>query len=212
MNRFILLLKQSFIDFIFPPNQFALELRKLSPADFLKKYRNKYIGSGQFSIFSYKNPLVRELIWQIKYKKNKHSIGIASYALYSELKAKYPTGATLIPIPISKNRRKERGYNQCELLIDEIIKLDKEKETDGKFVKNFNLLFRIKDIEKQTLKNRSERLVNVKNIFEVRDKIQIENNIIIIDDVTTTGSTLDEAKKTLIEAGYLDVECLTIAH
>ncbi len=211
MNRFVYFLKQgvvAIIDFLFPPNQFVLELRKLSPADFLKKYRD----AAQFSIFSYKNPLVRELIWQIKYKKDKHAVEIAAYALYNELKFRYPHGATLIPISISKNRRKERGYNQCELLIDEIIKLDTEKETGGKFVKNFNLLFRIKDIEKQTLKNRSERLVNVKNIFEVRNKIQIENNIIIIDDVTTTGSTLNEAKKTLIEAGYLDVECLTIAY
>lgn len=208
MNSFILLLRQSFIDFIFTPSQKALELRGISAIDLLSKFRKP----TPISIFPYRESLIRELIWQIKYKKDKHSIECASYALYNELKLKYPNGATLIPIPISKNRRKERGYNQCELLIDEIIKLDTEKETGGKFVKNFNLLFRIKDIEKQTLKNRSERLVNVKNIFEVRDKIQIGNNIIIIDDVTTTGSTLNEARKTLIEAGYLDVGCLTIAH
>lgn len=156
------------------------------------------------SVFSYKDPLVRELIWQIKYRKNKHALRLAGHALFESL----DRPALLIPIPISKKRRKERGYNQCELLIDEIMKWNIKNE----FKKDYNLLIRAKHIDKQTLKNRSERIENTKNIFEVTSKEGLGKKIIIIDDVSTTGSTLKEARNELLRAGYLDIEAVTIAH
>lgn len=159
------------------------------------------------SIFSYKNPLVKELIWQVKYKKNKHAVHLAAYALLQRL-SKLSQSSLLVPIPISKKRRKERGYNQCELLIDEILKLD----TENKFQKDFELLIRSKHIEKQTHKDRSERLENTKGIFEATRKENLQRKIIIIDDVSTTGSTLKEACEELLSAGYSDVTALTVAH
>lgn len=159
------------------------------------------------SIFSYKNPLVKELIWQIKYKKNKHAVGIAAHALLHSL-SDSPPNTLLVPIPISKKRRKERGYNQCELLIDEILRLD----TENKFQKDFKLLIRSKHIEKQTHKDRNERLENTKGIFETTRKENLQQKIIIIDDVSTTGSTLKEAREELLSARYSDVTALTVAH
>ena len=147
---------------------------------------------------------MKELIWQIKYKKNKKAVEIASHALFQSLKEP----SLLIPIPISKKRRKERGYNQCDLLIDEIIRLDSE----NRFKKDYELLIRSKHIEKQTHKGRNERLENTKNIFEVTKKENLNQKIVIIDDVSTTGSTLKEAREELLKAGYSDVAGLTVAH
>lgn len=203
MNSFI----QHLIDFIFPPSEVELSLRSLSPTEFLKRAK---ISSLNSSLFSYKDPLVKELVWQIKYKKNRHAIGCAGYALYNELiKRDSSSNFILIPIPISKKRRKERGYNQCELIIAEILKLD----TTGKLSGDYVLLRRAKHIERQTMKNRSDRIENTKNIFEVTEnKLNKESNIVIIDDVTTTGSTINEARKALFQAGYKNVSSLTIAH
>ncbi|MEK7464073.1 MAG: hypothetical protein AAB610_03070 [Patescibacteria group bacterium] len=194
------------IDFIFPPPPEELKLREISPERFLNDSAKADPAEFPFikSIFSYKDPLVKELVWQIKYKKNKKAVEIASHALFHNLK--WP--ALLIPIPISKKRRKERGYNQCELLIEEILELDVE----NKFEKDFDLLIRSKHIEKQTHKKRNERLENTKNIFEVTKKENLVQKIIIIDDVSTTGSTLKEARDELLSAGYSDVTALTVAH
>jgi predicted amidophosphoribosyltransferase len=87
-----------------------------------------------------------------------------------------------------------------------------KQDISGKFSKNFSLLIRTKDIDKQTFKNRQERLENTKNIFKVVGEENKDQNIVIIDDVSTTGSTLKEAREELLLAGYNNVRCLTIAH
>ncbi len=198
------------IDFIFPPKPEEIELRNISSEELLENAPRSTKTEFPFisSIFSYKNPIIREMIWQIKYKKNKHALRCAGYALYNELVKLNLDKIILIPIPISKKRRKERGYNQAELIIDEIIKLD----CKNVFIKDFNILIRQKDIEKQTFKNRDERIGNAKNIFKVSKLLKTNQKIIIIDDVTTTGSTLKEARDELLLNDYRNVECLTIAH
>ena len=194
------------LDFIFPPKPEEIRIRNL-PIDWLSENSPKS-ETTEFpfieSLFSYKDSLIRELIWQIKYKKNKHAVECASYSLLQKL----DTPAILIPIPISKKRRKERGYNQCELLVDAIIRQD----IRNILTKNFSFLIRIKDIEKQTFKNRNERLENTRGIFEIVGEIDTNKNIVIVDDVSTTGSTLLEAREILLKAGYTHVRCLTIAH
>ncbi|MES3030898.1 MAG: hypothetical protein V4697_00615 [Patescibacteria group bacterium] len=197
------------LDFIFPPSREELALRALSPREFSLKSPRAPQAEFPFisSCLSYKDPLVRELVWQIKYKKNQHALELAGYALYTELQ-KIPSSIVLIPIPISKKRRKERGYNQCELLIEEILKLDTEKRIS----KDFLILTRPKHQERQTDKNREERIHNAQHIFSAVKQDGTQKTLVIIDDVTTTGSTLREAREVLLQAGYTDVRGLTIAH
>ncbi len=203
------------IDFVFPPRDEELKIRSISPEEFFKKYPKS--GKTEFpfieSIFTYKDPIVRELIWQIKYKKNDHAVKIAGFALYNELikiTQNVKSDVLLLPIPISNKRRKERGYNQCEIIINEILRLD---SYSNRFETNFSLIKRMKHIEKQTFMKRNERLKNIENIFEVtNNNLNKNTKIIIIDDVSTTGSTLNEARETLLQAGFADVQALTIAH
>lgn len=198
------------IDFIFPPSEKELELRHISIEDFIKRSPASEKTEFPFikSIFSYKDPLVRELVWQIKYKKNKNAVKIAGSVLYKEL-IKTNKQTLLLPIPISNKRRKERGYNQCELIVNEITNLD----VNHMFIKDFSILKRMKHVEKQTFMKRNERLKNTKNIFDVTNNVLDKNTkIIIIDDVSTTGSTLDEARQALLQAGFTDVQALTVAH
>ncbi len=190
------------LDFFFPLSKEAEALRALSPEEAYEKLPRTTEKSLPFvtSLFSYKDPLVKELVLSVKNKKNKHAFECAAYALSKNV----PEKSILVPIPISRKRRNERGYNQCELLIDEMMKL-------GNFENNFNLLVRAKDRGEQKTKNREERLISTTNIFTV-NFVPMTLPIVIIDDVCTTGSTLKEAREALLSAGYSDVRALTLAH
>ena len=116
----------------------------------------------------------------------------------------------LVPIPISAKRRRERGYNQTELLCQEILKLDREKILSLEK----NVLIKPKETEHQAqIKNRQERLQNIIGTYSLKNREKIKGrNIILIDDVTTTGATLEEAKKLLQKFEAKKVIAFTIAH
>ncbi len=107
-------------------------------------------------------------------------------------------------VPIYKNRRKFRGFNQSELLCEKICKVvDKPFEA--------NILIKTKSTYPQTTVPHNQRKNNIKDaiqlnpIYDIRDK-----RILLIDDVFTTGSTLNECAKTLSERGCRKVSCFTI--
>lgn len=184
------------------------------------------------SIFAYKNDLVKSLIWNIKYKKSTKALEIGAYAMYLEIikiansiKAKQ---VLLIPIPISYRRKNERGYNQCELLLNKIVEFDNNlgKSSNEQIIISCNdLLNRTTHKDRQTLKDRSHRLEDAKNIFGINqeslDRLKIELDklnagfetvVIVIDDVITTGSTIKEAIVTIRKAGFKNVRGLSLAH
>lgn len=173
------------------------------------------------SVLGYRDERVAKLVWNIKYKKSKHATKIGGFALWQELIL--PTNSLsasmlVIPIPITKKRRKERGYNQCELLTDEIARLDVAKN----FQIEKNLLIRVRHADRQTLKDRKNRVEDAKGIFAVDEKVMekllTQNSgfknarVIVVDDVITTGSTLNEAMQTMNKVGFNDVRGLSLAH
>ncbi len=199
--------------------ELAVEMLPVAPAS--------PIISAQ-SIFAYKNDLVKSLIWNIKYKKSAEAIEIGGYALYlriikiaKEIEAKQ---ILLVPIPISHRRKNERGYNQCELLLNKILEFNDISDKSSLIVCN-DLIKRVIHKDRQTLKDRSHRLEDAKNIFEINEKIlgQLKEKlyksnsgfdipVIIVDDVITTGSTIKEAILTLKKAGFSNVIGLSLAH
>ncbi|MFA6601956.1 MAG: hypothetical protein WCT02_03830 [Candidatus Paceibacterota bacterium] len=170
------------------------------------------------SIFTYKDERVRKLIWSIKYKKSPKAVILAGQALYRVLNdfSRAVRPIIVIPMPITKKRRRERGFNQCELLTNQIEKLDLDK----RLIVARNVLLRKVHISRQTLKDRRERLESVKDIFwadsEAVKKLNLDlaKNylVIVIDDVVTTGSTILEAIQTLRKAGLEKTFGLSVAH
>ena len=81
-----------------------------------------------------------------------------------------------------------------------------------------NILIKIKDTEHQArIKNRNERIKNMTGTFAIKDleknkKLIMKKNIILIDDILTTGATLSEARKVLRQAGARKVIAFTVAH
>ncbi len=169
--------------------------------------------SDATAVFTYKDERVAKLVWSIKYKKSPHAVELGGYALYQTLlKMNLSVGSVIIPIPITSKRRRERGYNQCELLVEEIRRLDTSKQ----FIIRNDLLIRTQHASRQTLKGRVDRLESAKGIFAVDETTETgqfrDSTIVIIDDVITTGSTMREAVETLRSAGFEKVTGLSLAH
>lgn len=102
----------------------------------------------------------------------------------------------IIPVPVHEKRKKTRGYNQSELISKELARILKIKSYT-------NVLIKIRNNNVQSKLNKKERMKNVKNVYKVINKEKINNkNIIILDDIYTTGATIDaciqELKKTNI--------------
>jgi len=111
----------------------------------------------------------------------------------------------IIPVPLHKNRLKERGFNQSLILARELsrycsIPLD------------FSLLKRTIHRKPQTMLRRKERLANVKGTFEVKNAEKIKGEkILLVDDVYTTGSTVKECSRMLLRYEAAEVAVLTLA-
>lgn len=111
----------------------------------------------------------------------------------------------IIPIPLHRNRKRKRGYNQAEVLAKEIGRiLDLPVDT--------KLLIRVRDTKPQKMLDDAERKNNLKKAFKITENIVQLNHILLIDDIYTTGSTLDAAASALKAAGVRHVYtcCISI--
>ena len=208
------------LDFLFPRPAPIISIQNMSADEIDRKIpRAREIdGDDLNALFDYRDELTRQAIWEIKYRKNEKILNIFCKIFYEYILGELADKALffdfknpiLVPIPSSRNRLKERGYNQCELITEEIARIDGGKN----FTLSKNFLEKVKDSPSQTsVKNRKERLKNLKDCFKIvsLEKI-INSNIILIDDVITTGATMSEAKKTLLNAGARQVLCFAMAH
>ena len=111
----------------------------------------------------------------------------------------------IIPVPVSKKRFKQRGYNQAELVARQIAKvLDKSLVT--------NCLYKSKNIVAQSTLNKEQREENIKGVYEIKNKDNLRNKkILLIDDIYTTGSTVNECCKVLEEAKPNKIGVMTLA-
>ena len=111
----------------------------------------------------------------------------------------------IVPVPLHKNRQRKRGYNQSELIA---------KYTANQLgipLKN-NVLIKISESKSQSTLSRNERLLNVQGSFNAVNTEAVNNkNILIVDDIITTGSTVNQCSKALKEAGAISVIAGAIA-
>jgi ComF family protein len=120
----------------------------------------------------------------------------------------YPEYAPLIiPIPLSKQRLSQRGFNQISILLKSITKRYPELAT----LVHYDSLLKHRDTQSQTQLTRKERLSNVRGAFSCVTGIPRGSDILLIDDVLTTGATVTEASKVLYKCGAKRVTVLTLA-
>ena len=201
------------LNFIFPTE-------KISEKNIRKILENRLIFQPKnFAIhfFPYQNILINKAITSLKFRNNVKVAKFFGEILYEnlpeilmdlEIKNNF-FQPVIITVPISRKRKMKRGYNQSDLIIKHFMKL-------GGF--NFcqwqkNNLIKIKDTKPQTIiHSRQDRIKNPLGSFKLKYPQKIENqNIILFDDVYTTGSTIKEAQKILNKAHPKKILIMTLA-
>jgi competence protein ComFC len=209
-----------FFNILFGEGSDSIQITNLS-VDNLEKlvHLSTHDTCQALSCFSYRSPTIRNLIHTLKYKGNYRAAQLLAPFLAEALLDKLGDdimfgGKTplLIPIPLSKERMRERRYNQAEILTREIA-YTLQRIHDTTLPLRTDILLRVKNTPSQTTLKKQEREKNQIGAFIVNNKNAIKGEyIILVDDVLTTGSTLKEARKTLLIAGAGEVSAITVAH
>ncbi len=171
--------------------------------DCLKK--QPYFSQAR-AVFCYE-AVILDAIHQFKYKRD-----IASGEILADFMADYPFPdiafddySLIVPVPLHVKRLRERGFNQSLILAR---RLAKRKQIPVDFL----VLKRHRFTSTQAQSNKQERKQNIRGAFEVSViKTIAGRNILLIDDVFTTGATVNECSKTLMKAGAKNVSVLTLA-
>ena len=207
-------------DFLFPKNPKVISLETLSAGKLLELLPppENLKSERTIALFDYKNKLVKEIVWEVKYNGNRILADKLGEILYDTVVAELgernifekTESVLLIPMPISDRRRFERGWNQAELL----TKALKARDNASQFKYLPGQLVKIIHTESQTkTSGKKERLGNLHQSMKVLNPLSVKDRyIVIVDDVTTTGATFREAERALKEAGARKVLCFAIAH
>ena len=145
----------------------------------------------------------------IKYKFNEKSYLYRSFVNFLLKQQKVfeiiKTYDIILPVPISKKRYKQRGYNQTELIAREI-----SKRAGIELVTN--CVYKERNNVPQSTLNKEDRIENVKNTYIIKNsKIIKDKRVIILDDIYTTGSTVNECSKLLKQNNVKEILVMTIA-
>jgi len=212
-------IKEFFINLLFP--KFCLSCKK--EGNFLcedcfsildiytshQKMKTQNLDDIYFAV-NYENFLVKKLIQSFKYppliKELKKELALIIFFHLSLLDRK-PNFSSfkVISIPSGKSKLRWRGFNPAQEIAKELSQiLNLNFISDG--------LIKIKENKEQVNLSEKERLENVKGVFGVKNREMIEGkNILLIDDVFTTGATLEEGAKVLKEAGAKKIIGMVVA-
>lgn len=147
-----------------------------------------YHSSIQYHYFGYrfiKNDVIQQILHQIKYNGNKTAAFVLGVQLGNLIKKEHKADedCILVPVPVSLKKRRKRGYNQAEIIAEGISSVTN-------YTINNQLLFRKNSLKTQTMSTVFERWENIENEYQLNSQLKQQSNIIIVDDVVTTGATL----------------------
>lgn len=196
----------SVLDFLLPPSPDARHVRALTPETLCGRMCVQHIN-GAVTLLPYTDTDVRSAIHEAKYRHNTRAQDLLAHVLTHYLRENHFERGVLIPIPLHSARLRERGYNQ----VTEVLKnVARDNET---YLLNERILTRVRNTPRQTDRSRYERLTNIKDAFAAHpEHIPDTEILILVDDVTTTGATLREARETLSDACHKDIICIALAH
>lgn len=200
----MLLHLQKVYDFIFPPSDDELQVR-------LCNELRSEINTVKHSITvlsSYADPRVKACIHLAKFHNHQKAKKLLGEVFKKYLDTLSGNNIVLVPIPLSNKRERERGYNQ----VTEVLRLAVKTKPD--IILNAKLIKRTAHTSPQTSLKKNERQENIKGAFAITTrKHDLKNkHVILIDDVTTTGSTMMEAYKTINSIDCKKISCVALAH
>jgi ComF family protein len=157
-------------------------------------------------LFFTKENLVQEALHKLKYK-GAEDIGIwLGQFLGRQLLAsnRFNEVDIIVPLPLHKKKLLKRGYNQAEVIARGLQEVITKPITDSSVIK-------FKHTNTQTKKTRIERWQNIENVFELKNNQLKNKHILLVDDVVTTGATLEACGRSLLQAEPASISIATAA-
>ncbi len=196
---------QLIIESIFPERPDHRIVRELSLEDLLL-HLNPTEVEGIIHLLPFSEPDVRATIHEAKFQHNEKAWSLLGGVLARYLRH-YPNETLLIPVPISKKRQRKRKYNQVTEVAKKALSISSHIKLSER------VLVRLRDTKPQTSLNRNERLSNMEGAFAtLQPSYTKDKNLIILDDVTTTGATLKAAKTALNVSESASITLISLAH
>lgn len=151
--------------------------------------------------------VVRDLIHRFKYKREyylRHQLAEWAAEGLDDDRLQEPEFDAFVPVPLHPARKREREFNQAEAIAELLSRRCRKPVLDA--------LKRIRYTDSQTRHDRAERMENLRGAFRVRHAHAVLNrHLVLVDDVFTTGSTVEECARVLTEAGAASVRALVVA-
>ena len=205
-----------FLDLLFPPRENERLVRSLGNdglAVFLDP-KTSLLGDIEVTgLLPYDARIVRACIVEAKYHANDRASKVLGAILAAYLgeeladRNQYePRTYALVPVPLSRARLRERGYNQAEAITRHAADMHPE------IVIESDLMMRIRDTLPQTTLGGEARRQNVRGAFGAARTPDPHTTYIVIDDVVTTGATIREVVQALRGAGAQNVRAIGLAH
>lgn len=213
LETFIKLLESIFegiLEIIYPRENYCIVCGEENCRMLCNRCRNSIIrikntSDNKIESYGYYGGVLKELILKLKYYSNFTAGDILAELLGQYIIDNYRYDKFIITyIPLSKKSKKKRGFNQCQYIAE---KISRNLDICCKEV-----LIKRKDNREQKKLKYNERFENIKNIFELKNNINIKDlRVIVIDDVTTSGATMEEACRILKKYGAKEIKLLTLA-
>ena len=173
---------------------------------------------GHLALLSYNSALVKHFLYAIKYERHKESIKVAADMLrdyicdeIQETEAIQKMQYALCAIPITEERKVKNGYNHLYAILDAFH--IHSSDTIHPIQDERALLTWTRSVSRQSrLQNRFDRFKNVRGALSVSRQVSSNTIYFVIDDITTTGATLTEARRVLTVNGACAVITLALAH
>lgn len=207
---------RTLIDAVFPPRateRLAQDATEETLSALVSPLAIPRDGGETVALLPYRDPLVSALVIEAKYHGSRKACELLGAALADYLAALAEdedsfaeTGFALIPMPLSPERFRERGYNQAERITAcALARLGYGNAPD------VDTLERMRDTAQQTRLGGKERRENMKGAFRAHG-VDPSLAYVVVDDVVTTGATFAAAEEALRAAGASRVICVALAH
>lgn len=189
-------------------------IRDVTVEEFLALLHARIVDEGPLQtvrLLPFHTPMVRAALHEAKYHGSKHAFTLLAAALTTYLRDADDLGRSkivLIPIPLGKEREKARGYNQ----VHEVLRRALHDLDMSRFTLAPELLVRTRETPSQVSLPREERERNMRGAFSATHPPDPSLTYMLIDDVITTGATLQAATDALKKAGAIDITALALAH
>lgn len=207
-NSMQVTLMNTILGLLFPRRETAQRVDALTHEMMHAKYIPTAHETG-IALASYHDPDIRACIHELKYHDSERATELLRTLITVWYEQTVTEPVTIIPVPLSRKRHRERGYNQVTRIVSHLTNATSPPTIVSHTIE------RTRHTTPQTKLDRQQRTENVHGTFSVRPGAEseiIDRHIVIVDDVTTTGATL-RAMHGVVSAHHpRSITCLTLAH